>query len=249
MWLSASDTSDGRWPLQDAPQLAMARILRASCLLSLLLAGFVPPGRGQEKSKVSEPPGLKRSPLHPDVHRMTGRVTASPEAPGTPLVTLGLCALSTQTRVLQRAVRTQEDNLSRVHTFSFTVTLGSRCHIQILGIDCPIQRVWESVWVSPPQLRRVKLVATLLKNCWGREGEWADSLFTHPRGLETETCDRKNFDLETIPFWASVSPSAGRSWRGWLEGYGTLQLPSLFTAHWPATYEAATVALLRLFLV
>lgn len=51
MWLSASDTSDGRWPLQDAPQPAMARILRASCLLSLLLAGFVPPGRGQEKSK------------------------------------------------------------------------------------------------------------------------------------------------------------------------------------------------------
>uniref|UniRef100_A0A8C6WD11 Glutathione peroxidase n=1 Tax=Nannospalax galili TaxID=1026970 RepID=A0A8C6WD11_NANGA len=29
----------------------MARLLRASCLLSLLLAGFVPPGRGQEKSK------------------------------------------------------------------------------------------------------------------------------------------------------------------------------------------------------
>uniref|UniRef100_A0A8C8TV60 Glutathione peroxidase n=1 Tax=Peromyscus maniculatus bairdii TaxID=230844 RepID=A0A8C8TV60_PERMB len=29
----------------------MARFLRASCLLSLLLAGFVPPGRGQEKSK------------------------------------------------------------------------------------------------------------------------------------------------------------------------------------------------------
>lgn len=39
------------WPPQDAPQPAMARILRASCLLSLLLAGFVPPGRGQEKSK------------------------------------------------------------------------------------------------------------------------------------------------------------------------------------------------------
>lgn len=30
---------------------AMARLLRASCLLSLLLAGFVPPSRGQEKSK------------------------------------------------------------------------------------------------------------------------------------------------------------------------------------------------------
>ncbi|MCQ7618863.1 hypothetical protein NP202_23900, partial [Salmonella enterica] len=30
---------------------AMARLLRASCLLSLLLAGCVPPGRGQEKSK------------------------------------------------------------------------------------------------------------------------------------------------------------------------------------------------------
>uniref|UniRef100_A0A8C5ZK15 glutathione peroxidase n=1 Tax=Marmota marmota marmota TaxID=9994 RepID=A0A8C5ZK15_MARMA len=29
----------------------MARFLRASCLLSLLLAGFVPPSRGQEKSK------------------------------------------------------------------------------------------------------------------------------------------------------------------------------------------------------
>lgn len=59
MWLSASDTSDGRWPPQDAPQPAMARILRASCLLSLLLAGFVPPGRGQEKSKVSEPLGSR----------------------------------------------------------------------------------------------------------------------------------------------------------------------------------------------
>nr|KAF6480669.1 hypothetical protein HJG59_010535 [Molossus molossus] len=29
----------------------MARLLRASCLFSLLLAGLVPPGRGQEKSK------------------------------------------------------------------------------------------------------------------------------------------------------------------------------------------------------
>ncbi|MBZ3884219.1 Glutathione peroxidase 3 [Sciurus carolinensis] len=29
----------------------MARLLQASCLLSLLLAGFVPPSRGQEKSK------------------------------------------------------------------------------------------------------------------------------------------------------------------------------------------------------
>uniref|UniRef100_A0A9L0INL3 Glutathione peroxidase n=2 Tax=Equus asinus TaxID=9793 RepID=A0A9L0INL3_EQUAS len=29
----------------------MARLFRASCLLSLLLAGFVPPSRGQEKSK------------------------------------------------------------------------------------------------------------------------------------------------------------------------------------------------------
>lgn len=29
----------------------MARLLRASCLLSLLLAGFVPLSRGQEKSK------------------------------------------------------------------------------------------------------------------------------------------------------------------------------------------------------
>lgn len=125
MWLSASDTSDGRWPPPDAPQLAMARILRASCLLSLLLAGFVPPGRGQEKSKVSEPPGLKRSPWHPGVHCATGRATPSPEAPGTPLVTLGLCALPTQTRVLQRAVVTQEGSLSRVYTFFFPVILGS----------------------------------------------------------------------------------------------------------------------------
>lgn len=37
----------------------MARLLRASCLLSLLLAGFVPPSRGQEKSKVSEPGGWR----------------------------------------------------------------------------------------------------------------------------------------------------------------------------------------------
>uniref|UniRef100_A0A2I3H5L8 Glutathione peroxidase 3 n=1 Tax=Nomascus leucogenys TaxID=61853 RepID=A0A2I3H5L8_NOMLE len=29
----------------------MARLLQASCLLSLLLAGFVPQSRGQEKSK------------------------------------------------------------------------------------------------------------------------------------------------------------------------------------------------------
>lgn len=38
------------------PQPTMARLFRASCLLSLLLAGFVPPSRGQEHSKVSEPP-------------------------------------------------------------------------------------------------------------------------------------------------------------------------------------------------
>lgn len=81
MWLSASDTSDGRWPPQDAPQPAMARILRASCLLSLLLAGFVPPGRGQEKSKVSESPGLKRSPSHPGVHCATGKATCDPRSP------------------------------------------------------------------------------------------------------------------------------------------------------------------------
>ncbi|EPY88608.1 Plasma glutathione peroxidase precursor isoform 1-like protein [Camelus ferus] len=31
----------------------MARLFRASCLLSLLLAGFVPPSRGQEKLKNS----------------------------------------------------------------------------------------------------------------------------------------------------------------------------------------------------
>uniref|UniRef100_A0AC11BRJ3 Glutathione peroxidase 3 n=1 Tax=Ovis aries TaxID=9940 RepID=A0AC11BRJ3_SHEEP len=30
----------------------MARLLRASCLLSLLLAGFIPPSQGQEKSKM-----------------------------------------------------------------------------------------------------------------------------------------------------------------------------------------------------
>jgi hypothetical protein len=168
MWLSASDTSDGRWPPQDAPQPAMARILRASCLLSLLLAGFVPPGRGQEKSKVSEPPELKKSPWHPGVHCATGRATASPEAPRASLVTLGLCALPTQTRVLQRAVLTQEGSLSRVYTFSSTVILGS-------------------------------LVATILKkNCRGRG--WADGFFTHPRALEAEICDRKNFYLGAHPF-------------------------------------------------
>lgn len=64
-WPRASDTSDGGGPGSDRvsgepetrPEPAMARLLRASCLLSLLLAGFVPPSRGQEKSKVSEPPG------------------------------------------------------------------------------------------------------------------------------------------------------------------------------------------------
>lgn len=39
------------------PQPAMAWQLRASYLLSLLLAGFVPPSQGQEMSKVSEPLG------------------------------------------------------------------------------------------------------------------------------------------------------------------------------------------------
>ena len=34
------------------PQPIMARLFRASCLLSLLLAGFVPPSRGQEKLKM-----------------------------------------------------------------------------------------------------------------------------------------------------------------------------------------------------
>ncbi|KAF5913281.1 hypothetical protein HPG69_016897 [Diceros bicornis minor] len=36
----------------------MARLFRASCLLSLLLAGFVPPSRGQEKSKTDCHPGV-----------------------------------------------------------------------------------------------------------------------------------------------------------------------------------------------
>lgn len=205
MWLSASDTSDGRWPLQDAPQPAMARILRASCLLSLLLAGFVPPGRGQEKSKVSEPPGLKRSPLHPGAHRATGRATASPEALGTPLVTLGLCALPTQTRVFQRAGSTNPGGQSFPSSYILL-----HCH---LGFALPHPNTWDPLSHSaglgervgvlppptPPALRRVKLMVTLLKNCWGRDGERADSLFTHSWGLEAEICDR-NFDLETHPF-------------------------------------------------
>lgn len=150
MWLGASDTSDGRWPPQDAPQPAMARILRASCLLSLLLAGFVPPGRGQEKSKVSEPPGLRSSPLHTGVHCATGRATAFPEAPGTPLVTLGLCALPTQTRVHQRAVRTQEDSLPRVHTFSSTSSRGRVATSRYLGLTVPLSGFGEKVWAFPP---------------------------------------------------------------------------------------------------
>ncbi|XDA77073.1 hypothetical protein R6Z07F_007219 [Ovis aries] len=36
----------------------MARLLRASCLLSLLLAGFIPPSQGQEKSKMDCHAGL-----------------------------------------------------------------------------------------------------------------------------------------------------------------------------------------------
>lgn len=209
MWLSASDTSDGRWPPPDAPQLAMARILRASCLLSLLLAGFVPPGRGQEKSKVSEPSGLKRSPWHPGVHCATGRATASPEAPRTPLVTLCLCALTTQTRVLQRAVVTQEGSLSRVYTFSSS-------HLGIAGSHNP-------------------------ENIAGEKGgPMASSLI--PGRWRQRSVTGRILTWGHIPFWASVSPSVGGSWRGWLEGYGILQLPSLIAAHWPATHGADTVA-------
>lgn len=58
---------------------AMARLLRASCLLSLLLAGFVPPSRGQEKSKVSEPrSGGPREPTQPPgVHLPVTRYLSS----------------------------------------------------------------------------------------------------------------------------------------------------------------------------
>lgn len=63
--MRADDTSDGPWPgirqrlrrAETRPQPIMARLFRASCLLSLLLAGFIPPSQGQEKSKVSEPRG------------------------------------------------------------------------------------------------------------------------------------------------------------------------------------------------
>lgn len=99
----------------------MALLLRASCLLSLLLAGFVPLGRGQEKSKVSEPPGRKTSSLRPGVHRAAERATASPEAPGVPTLpcrgdpalrpSLSAPFHQTQTRVLRRAERTWEDSL------------------------------------------------------------------------------------------------------------------------------------------
>uniref|UniRef100_A0A7N9D3T7 Uncharacterized protein n=2 Tax=Macaca TaxID=9539 RepID=A0A7N9D3T7_MACFA len=39
----------------------MARLLQASCLLSLLLAGFLPQSRGQDKSKVEMAPAGTRS--------------------------------------------------------------------------------------------------------------------------------------------------------------------------------------------
>lgn len=75
-----------RWPglrPQTRPLPAMARLLRASCLLSLLLAGFVPPGRGQEKSKVSEPRGwgpggMNRAPRCPSVG---GEAPLFPDSP------------------------------------------------------------------------------------------------------------------------------------------------------------------------
>lgn len=149
---------------------------------------------------------------------------------GKPLVTLGLRVLSTQIRVFQRAVRTQEDSLSRVHTFSSTVISGSRCHIQISGIDCPIQGVWERV--CPLHTHNQESAAG---------GHTPEKKLLRGKGGGMRASSLIPGRWRRIPFWASVSPSAGRGWRGWLEGYGTLQLPPLSTAHWPARHGANTV--------
>lgn len=66
---------------QTHPPRAMARLLRASCLFSLLLAGLVP-SLGQEKSKVSEPPGGGRGNTHsPQVSISRWRGTPPPGLP------------------------------------------------------------------------------------------------------------------------------------------------------------------------
>lgn len=54
-------------------------------------------------------------------------------------------------------------------------------------------------------------MTTLLKKIAGGKGERANSLFTHPRALEAEICERKNFDLEAHPF-LGLSFSISRAW-------------------------------------
>uniref|UniRef100_A0A182DWI0 Glutathione peroxidase 3 n=1 Tax=Homo sapiens TaxID=9606 RepID=A0A182DWI0_HUMAN len=56
----------------------MARLLQASCLLSLLLAGFVSQSRGQEKSKAPRQMG------NPQVRETSCTPFAAPSAAGTP---------------------------------------------------------------------------------------------------------------------------------------------------------------------
>lgn len=157
----------------------MARLLRASCLLSLLLAGFVPPGRGQEKSKVSKPPGRKTPPCDPRSLR--------PSLKSRPACFSG--QNKPRRTVFSEFIRSP---------LSFRGSLATSSY---LGPTVPFSEFWR-------RLRHQESVAGGHPENLLRVGS---GLTASSLTLEAEICvTGRVLTWRHIPFWASVSPSAGR---------------------------------------
>lgn len=217
----------------------MARFLRASCLLSLLLAGFVPPGRGQEKSKVSEAPGRKTSLLRPGVHRAAGRATASPEAPDAPNLALtrgphsatpGLCALPSNPDPRASAGRRNPGG---------QFFLSSYVLPRHLGVALPHSFTWDRLSHSAGFGEGVGSTPTLPHQAAGECSWWLSRKIAGGRGAGARGLKA----WRHISFWASVSPLAGHSWRG-ERMVGRLWNPlAALSVHSPlASHGANTVA-------
>lgn len=73
--------------------------------------------------------------------------------------------------------------------------LSSRCrHIQWV-----LKRAWVPAPLPIPRRLEESAIDGHSEKLLGVE-RWAESLFTHPRALETEICHRKSFGLEAHPF-------------------------------------------------
>lgn len=200
----------------------MTLLLRASCLLSLLLAGFVPPGRGQEKSKVSEPPGCKTSSRRPGVHRAAEpplpqrhRVPPPCPAAATPLCDPRSLHLSIKPRP---ACFSGQNEPGRTALPEFICSpLSSRRRLAPHSVSwdrlCHSVGFEEGVGSCPapyPRRQQESAIDGHSEKLLGVERQ-AESLFTYPRALKAEICHRKSFGLEAHPF-LGLSFSTSRVW-------------------------------------